>query len=1294
MKWIGQHIYDLISRFRDDVYLEDISSGTIASGGNLGLDSNNKIVKDSGVGVTDLHGAGVDGSANQLLTDDGDGTVTSESTLTYASPDLTIAANDAKLTLITTSDGLYDTPGIDFKYIPAGGGGTDHPTFLGQIDWYGQSDAGTTRNFARQYVKARQDNNSAECGHWNLTVMSQGTLRNVMNAEGSTGGDWVNVNLGYSTLSTTTVAGILEVDGGAINAASGSSGKPLVTLKQQNSTKTTSSEIKFLKDAADVEDDEQLGKISFYGDNDAGTPEVIQYGAIIGTVADMTDGQEAGDLLFQVAEYDGTLTTGLKLDGDTNADGEIDVTIGAGAASVTTIAGTLTVGSTAAMTNAGLLSVAAQTNITSVGNTLSIGNSTSDNAQLNIQNQTTDAEGGVLVFKKTKGLIGGILQTPNDDDEIGRTSYTYSDDASITEYDYARTVVTATDVSNGSESGKYQILASGQGSLRNVISGEGGSTSAEIDVTIANGAASNTTIAGNLIVTSDLTVSGTTTTLNTADLNVEDKNITLNYHATGDTSSTADGAGITIQDAVDASNNASLTWTAADDTFEFSHAVEINNGASGGTAALTIDNDDVDQIALDIDASNTTANVIDITAPDLTTGSVINLDINDDATTAITNTLVNIDYDKSGNMGSGETRIVTGLKMDLKDSATSNAGNVSLRGVDINLDHSGTGGTASQYGLTINGTDGDTGSMYGMEIVMEDGSKDMKFKSSANASDYAYWMTSTNGATTIVTNDADASLAHFEIEADGNITLDPAGTIALEANTTVTGDLTVNGDTVTFESANADDPVVIIKNTTADAQGARLQMRKDRGAAMVDGDRIGEIDFFGEDASQNSQQYGKIMVQALESDHGSETGRMKFQVAEYDGAVTDGIVIDGGDSDGVVSVNVGAGATSLTTIAGTLTMGSTATLNNTGEIQVASQPSITTLAGLTSLGSAGATTDIAAGDLTMYNAVNGGDPTISLGSSATNRFEIKSVYNSSAQTLDSVDFTSYTTSSVTHDARYRWFVDEVELARMLDTGFYCYKERLQVQADDATLVALDFTASSATQGGKLRLMSGDGAAMADNHRLGIMTFEGAEDASGNYTVGAQIEAFCEAAWSASENGARMVFSTTDGNASTSTVLTLDSDKKATFTGPIACASRTLALTSTLSDGDHDGDVVYFGGTTSMTVGKIYHYNSSGNWELANADATSTSDGLLGVALGEESDTHGVLLRGMVTLDHDPGAIGDVLYVQSDNAGTPGNATATAPSASGDCVRVIGYQVGHASAGLIWFNPDGTFVEVA
>ena len=65
-------------------------------------------------------------------------------------------------------------------------------------------------------------------------------------------------------------------------------------------------------------------------------------------------------------------------------------------------------------------------------------------------------------------------------------------------------------------------------------------------------------------------MNGTTTTLSTATLDVEDKNITLNK-GSGDTSASADGAGITIQDAVDASNDASLTWNAANDQFVFSH---------------------------------------------------------------------------------------------------------------------------------------------------------------------------------------------------------------------------------------------------------------------------------------------------------------------------------------------------------------------------------------------------------------------------------------------------------------------------------------------------------------------------------------------------------------------------------------------------------------------------------------------------------------------------------------------------------------------------------------------------
>tara|TARA_R110002096_G_scaffold181501_1_gene359189 strand:+ start:2266 stop:2616 length:351 start_codon:yes stop_codon:yes gene_type:complete len=45
MKWIGQHIVDFVARFRSDVYLDNATSGTIAGGGNLGLDATGKIVK-------------------------------------------------------------------------------------------------------------------------------------------------------------------------------------------------------------------------------------------------------------------------------------------------------------------------------------------------------------------------------------------------------------------------------------------------------------------------------------------------------------------------------------------------------------------------------------------------------------------------------------------------------------------------------------------------------------------------------------------------------------------------------------------------------------------------------------------------------------------------------------------------------------------------------------------------------------------------------------------------------------------------------------------------------------------------------------------------------------------------------------------------------------------------------------------------------------------------------------------------------------------------------------------------
>jgi len=126
-------------------------------------------------------------------------------------------------------------------------------------------------------------------------------------------------------------------------------------------------------------------------------------------------------------------------------------------------------------------------------------------------------------------------------------------------------------------------------------------------------------------------------------------------------------------------------------------------------------------------------------------------------------------------------------------------------------------------------------------------------------------------------------------------------------------------------------------------------------------------------------------------------------------------------------------------------------------------------------------------------------------------------------------------------------------------------------ADDATSGSLtvtgaagitikDGTTSSATEGGNLILASDDGAVMADNHRLGVIEFKGAEDTGNTLSIGARIQAIARDAWDGSNNDADLEFYTTDGTTE-SKALTLDADNLATFAGAVTV---TGALTGTLA----------------------------------------------------------------------------------------------------------------------------------
>jgi len=199
----------------------------------------------------------------------------------------------------------------------------------------------------------------------------------------------------------------------------------------------------------------------------------------------------------------------------------------------------------------------------------------------------------------------------------------------------------------------------------------------------------------------------------------------------------------------------------------------------------------------------------------------------------------------------------------------------------------------------------------------------------------------------------------------------------------------------------------------------------------------------------------------------------------------------------------------------------------------------------------------------------------------------------------------------------------------------------------------DTTTSSANTGGALRLSANDGAVMGDSHRLGVIEFTGAEDASNTQTVGARIEALTDASWTNVENGAALYFYTTDGDASQTNVLKLDSNKKATFTGAVQLSSTTTALTlqnttSENTDGGCESKIIFedhadaalgqievsHAGSSDDTKGKMVLSTHTGSSLVAaltiDESQVVTSSGPIAVAEGASFDISTPLLP---TTDH-------------------------------------------------------------
>ena len=146
-------------------------------------------------------------------------------------------------------------------------------------------------------------------------------------------------------------------------------------------------------------------------------------------------------------------------------------------------------------------------------------------------------------------------------------------------------------------------------------------------------------------------------------------------------------------------------------------------------------------------------------------------------------------------------------------------------------------------------------------------------------------------------------------------------------------------------------------------------------------------------------------------------------------------------------------------------------------------------------------------------------------------------------------------------------------------------------------------------------------------------------------------------------------------------------------GQLQVHEHDIKLDSLLSvDGKYSGITCDGVLGATLAFGDLVYLNTTDQrWELADADAEATGgDVMLAIVLaaGIDGNTRLLLLQGFIREDDwNFTSYGQTLFMSC----TAGDMTATAPSTTGDIVRVVGYA--STFADQIYFNPSGTWIEI-
>jgi hypothetical protein len=192
MKWIGQHIWSLLSRFRSKVYLEDVDnagSDTDAflvkkSDGEVALRTGAEVLSDIGGGSGDVS---FDGStANGVLTYKDADEATVESSLTYDGTELKLQSSTAdypQIQLLNTTDDDQAAILVFNKLRADDGVATGQN--VGEIKFEGQDSAQNTQRYAIITGKIDVGTSDHESGQLVLGVASHnGTIQSGLTLTG------------------------------------------------------------------------------------------------------------------------------------------------------------------------------------------------------------------------------------------------------------------------------------------------------------------------------------------------------------------------------------------------------------------------------------------------------------------------------------------------------------------------------------------------------------------------------------------------------------------------------------------------------------------------------------------------------------------------------------------------------------------------------------------------------------------------------------------------------------------------------------------------------------------------------------------------------------------------------------------------------------------------------------------------------------------------------------------------------------------------------------------------------